>query len=226
MAGRGLNPAKIFLIGDEVGACQRRCEGIICDQKNGVIPRGLILENHDGDHGAIICGMNPGTSPDYERAVYVQHGARYAISRQAWGQYFKDSPYFARMRRFARELLGEAGPILWTDVAKCEKADPSRRISFETHPQTFRVCADLYLKREVEECPKSWTIIANGRDAFVALAYLLPTRKLIGVPHCTGAYPQFSKLFDEHGKMRTDTLTRMNRYFKNEPAGALWLPGE
>lgn len=171
----------------------------------------------------IVCGMNPSKAKKPEIAAYRQEGASYPVVLAFWNQHLSSIPYFSRTRRFVR-ALGYSGPILWTDVAKCERSNPSTPISFATHPQTFRVCASSYLTNEIKVCPETWPLIENGKDAFTALSYLFPSRRVIGIAHSTGAYSRFSRMWPRPrcvGELRNDIKLAIKEL---QPHGALWLP--
>ena len=155
--------------------------------------------SEDGcDDGVTVCGLNPGSPQKKEmedyRDKFIQGTLTYAVIQGYWEKHLRHHPYLEGARRLVR-CLGFRGPILWTNVAKCEREDLERRISFDTNPQTFRFCADRFLRHEIKACPEDWPIIANGKDAFVAVSYMFPERLIIGIPHPTGAHPNFSRMF-------------------------------
>lgn len=207
----------------EFVVCHRHCAGIVNDPHKGILPRGLHYEVGDGgDLGIISCGMNPGRSKPAERSFYLKNNN----TAEAVNAYYTTRnftfPYFNKVRGFLT-AFGHRGPILWTNIAKCE-APTQNRISFDSHPQTFRTCSNLFLKREINIAPESWLILACGKDAFAALAYLLPKRRILGIPHPTGATPNFSRLFGDRGQLKPEFVTGIPEYWMNEPQGALWLP--
>ncbi len=187
------------------------------------MPRGLYFEDGFGESGIIVCGLNPGTSRDEERNFYRENDVSYRSLYRYWHEHHPSIQYFLRVRNFVRGL-GYTGPILWTNIAKCEKAESSKRIGFATNLQTFRSCASSYLTSEIEGCPDSWPLVANGKEAFTALSYLFPTRRVIGIAHPTGAYPQFSKMLNG-GQVRSEVRDTIQTYFEEAPIGALWLCG-
>jgi hypothetical protein len=66
--------------------------------------------------------------------------------------------------------------------------------------QTFRNCTRNFLNAELRVLPKEWPVIAVGKEAYKALSYIYPERIIIGVPHPTGSYGHFYKLFN-NGKL-------------------------
>ena len=213
----------IASIGARLVGCTCTCAGVARNQEEGIVPRGLYMEAGEGNEGVIVCGMNPSKAEKPETAAYRQEGASYPVVLAFWNLRLRSIAYFSRARRFVR-ALGHSGSILWTDVAKCERSNPSMPISFATHPQTFRVCASSYLTNEIKVCPETWPLIANGKDAFTALSYLFPSRRVIGITHCTGAYPQFSRMWAQphcEGELRDDIKRAIEEL---QPHGALWLP--
>jgi hypothetical protein len=211
----------IAQIGERIVNCNHICAGVTHDQPKGLPPRGLYLEEGFGPSGVIVCGMNPGNAPPHEIEFFKSKGTSYSSLYECWKSRFMNIPYFSRMRKLVR-ALGYDGPILWTNVAKCEKRDDSERMSFDLYPHTFRFCASTYMAEEIKNVPDSWLLMANGKDAFVALSYLFPNRKLIGVPHSTGAYPQFSKLWLNE-KLHPEAVEGIESYFSKEPKGAFWI---
>ena len=215
-------------LGAEVLACGLKCHGITRTPQGGRPPRGLYLEDGEGLDGVILCGLNPGNAPDPEmkdfRKAHRNNDLSYPYLRAYWESDLRQKRYFKLARAVIR-ALGFPGPILWTNVAKCE-ATRGSRIGFATHPETFRCCAGKHLVPEVEACPKSWPVIANGKDAFVAVSYLFPDRLVIGIPHSTGAPSPFSKLFSRPGVLRPQIRRKVLKYMETNPQGALWLGGE
>ena len=213
-------------IGEELTQCGHSCFGIRNNKAVGVVPRGLIHENRNGNgKGIVIVGLNPGIAKPAENQYRLDHGNNYQAVKDCWVDLgIKNLPYFNKPRQIASDL-GMVGDILWTNIAKCECLDPKVRISFSSAPQTFRFCAGLYLKKElgIGEIA-TWPIIACGKDAFTAMAYIFTDRKIIGIPHPTGAGIEFRKLLDG-GKLKDSLKTRCDAFFKAQPIGAFWLSG-
>lgn len=213
-------------IGEELTQCPHRCVGIRNEPEFGIVPRGLIYEDRNGNgSGVVVVGLNPGVAKPKENAYRLSHGNTYKIVRDCWDKlHINQSQYFEKPRRLIHDL-GLSGDILWTNVAKCECLDSKVRISFSSAPQTFRFCAGLYLKRELAIVPIStWPIIACGKDAFTAISYLFTDRKIIGIPHPTGAGIEFRKLL-EGSKLRTALKNQVLAFFASQPTGAFWLSG-
>ena len=213
-------------IGDELTQCPHRCVGIRNEPEVGVVPRGLIYEDRGGNgSGVVVVGLNPGVAKPKENAYRLTHGNTYQVVRKCWDELLiRQSQYFEKPRRLIQDL-GFSGDIVWTNVAKCECLDSKVRISFSSAPQTFRFCASLYLKRELAVVPIStWPIIACGKDAFTAISYLFTNRKIIGIPHPTGAGIEFRKLLDG-SKLRTSLKDHVHAFFNTQLNGAFWLSG-
>ena len=81
------------------------------------------------------------------------------------------------------------GPILWTELVKCQCSDKNGVIPI----QTMRTCINIYLKKEIELLP-NYTIFGVGNSAFEFCALSFPHHFIIGVPHPTGSYGNFSRL--------------------------------
>ncbi len=126
--------------------------------------------------------------------------------------------YFTKARRVVDEL-GLTGPIVWSNLAKCENARGQK----ELPPiQTMRHCYGRFLRRELETIPREWPALALGRDVFLALAYLVPERAVIGIPHPTGAR-SFHTLFKQDGTLRDDLRDRAADALSAPELGAVWL---
>lgn len=209
----------IGALGEELVECDWSCEGICNDPSRGVLPRCMFLENETSDErGCIVVGLNPGRAPEVERDYYLSNGRTYQSTVNFWNERSARIPYYARLRGFS-ELLGLAGPILWTELAKCESAADG-----PTMPaiQTLRRCAGRYLDREIEAMPPDWPVLAIGQDAFRALAFMSPQRIVVGIPHPTGSRGHFSGLVSslrDGGSGLAATRAILNRA---EPT-ATWL---
>lgn len=183
---------QIRLIGQGLVCCGASCEGIERDPGAGILPRGLILEHRDPEgRGVLVAGVNPGRSTVAERAFYLSQGGSYQAVEQYWQEKIRRSPYYTRLRRLV-SALGFSGPILWSDLAKCENA-----IAAPDLPpiQTLRQCSERFLRAEVAALPPEWPLVGVGAEGFKALAYSYPTRVVIGVPHPADARGWFSGLY-------------------------------
>lgn len=207
-------------LGAELVNCADGCVGIWQEQTAGVLPRCLILERADAQGtGCLAVGLNPGTSKQAERAFYVERGITYDSLKVYWQSAIAQIPYYSKARRVIDEL-GLHGPILWSDLAKCENTEGVKK---QTPPlNTLRHCARRFLRRELELAPPDWPILGIGWEAYRTLAYLVPERAVIGIPHPTGAYGPFSWLF-ENGSMRHDIRARAVAALRVGDPGAVWL---
>jgi hypothetical protein len=193
-------------IGEGLVACDRSCQGIVCSRATGQIPRCLFLDADDrqGARGAAVVGLNPGATTTTERAHYLTHRCSYQ-SVMNWffeaglsHRYGRNHRYYKRLRKLV-DALGLNGPILWTELVKCE-TDPN----FNGPPlQTFRTCTGEFLQRELGQLPDGWPLFGVGREAYKWLAYQFTKRTVIGVPHPTGSYGQFCGPF---GLFENDSL--------------------
>jgi hypothetical protein len=177
-------------LGGELLECADNCGGIQQDRNSGVLPRSLFLERSNAPgRGCLAVGLNPGTSRPAERSFFCTNGTTYEQIK-AYRLRINDIPYFRRTRQVI-DQLGLSGPILWSNLAKCEN-EVGRK---ELPPlQTFRHCTSKYLRRELKAVPSEWVILGIGWEAFRALAYLVPERAIIGIPHPTGGFRDFRKL--------------------------------
>jgi len=191
----------IDLIGRRMAACRLNCDGIALDPARGILPRSLRLE-HDrrtGARGSVALGINPGQGDDEEQDFYLQHGGTYDAMLEFWDTRRRFShPYMTKTRRLI-DSMGLDGPILWTELVKCQNPLGVKRVP---PLSTIRTCVHLYLMQEMTLVPTDWPVVALGRESFRLAAVMFPSRTVIGVPHPTGSYGHFPALFDRHGAMK------------------------
>jgi hypothetical protein len=217
----GLQDA-IDRIGAELVGCNDCCAGVWCDQSQGIVPRTLFLDRPDANgRGCFAIGLNPGRSKPNERAFFRQAEVTFARVNE-YRRSIDDIPYVKRARTVI-DLLGLRGPIIWSNLAKCENAEGQDDLP---PVQTMRHCSGRFLRRELEVAPRDWAVLAIGRDAFLALAYLVPKRAVIGIPHTTGAFQAFRAMFDENGQFRREIGDRASAALTSAEPGAVWLGGK
>jgi hypothetical protein len=198
-AARGLKEL-IQEVGRDLVACRRACGGVVCRLDTGQLPRCLFLEteHRSGARGAAIVGLNPGRSSHDERNYYLAHGCTYDATVSWFQKHGPSHPYYRHLRKLA-DALGLTGPILWTELAKCESAPGVKGPPL----QTFRNCTRAFLQRELEVVPDEWPLLGVGAEAYKALAYRFPNRTVLGVPHPTGSRGHFHALFkSKNGHLR------------------------
>ena len=205
---------------DELGAglvaCRDNCAGILQRQAEGILPRSLFLERRDArGRGCLAIGLNPGTSKPAERNFYLINGTTYDRVKEYRVQ-ISTWAYFARTRNLIDEL-GLKGPILWSNLAKCENESDR-----EPPLQTLRHCTRRFLARELHECPRDWIVLGIGWEAYRALAYREPERTVIGIPHPTGGYRDFRKLLNA-GSLRKEAKQRALAALNSQEPSAIWL---
>jgi len=114
--------AGIHEIGNRLVRCTYHCAGIENDPEDGVLPRCLVLETDERPYGqgCAVVGINPGVSPPRERTWYSTHGTTYDDVVGYWTHNvgYKHR-YYVQLRNLANHL-GLPGPLLWTELAKCE----------------------------------------------------------------------------------------------------------
>ncbi|MDH6165546.1 hypothetical protein M2282_000674 [Variovorax boronicumulans] len=177
---------RIGQIAEELSRCNRACSGVRSSE--GCPPRGLILQHEDvldTARGVIVVGQNPGFAARWEQKLYGQHGAGYVQQRMAWQSGVKNVPYFTMLKRLL-DILNVRGPVLWTDVAKCEGRSPPE--------ETRMICSQKFMSREFAAAPQEWPVIAAGRDAYAASGYMAALRTVIGFYHPTGRNGQQFRL--------------------------------
>jgi hypothetical protein len=191
-------------------ACMDTC-GICHDLSRGILHRSLYLQRPDAKgRGCLAVGLNPGRSRKAERLFYLGTQATYGRAKEYCELPVDKDHYFKRTRSII-DQLGLHRPIIWSYFAKCENATDRK----EPPPiQTMRHCAGRFLHRELKVTPRNWVVLGVGRVAFSALAYLVPERGVIGIPHPTGGYRDFRKMLEG---------ARLRQEQKDRVAAALFL---
>ncbi|MBA1337173.1 MAG: hypothetical protein HPY66_3609 [Firmicutes bacterium] len=210
---------KLYQLGEIMVDCMLNCEGINCDPQNGIIPRCMVLEQRgrkEDERGAAIIGINPGISNKDERSFYRSKGQGYERVLSYWDMRISKLKYYNSLRNLINQL-GFTGLILWSELVKCENFVPGRLPPI----QTFRTCTRKFLNKELEVVPLDWPLIAVGKETYKVLAYLYPTHVVIGVPHPTGSYGHFTKLFDKNGEL-INKIT-FKELWNGEYGKAIWL---
>lgn len=208
-------------LGAELVACTDGCAGICQKQSEGILPRSLFLERPDATgRGCLAVGLNPGTSKAQEREFYLRHGTTYDQVKE-YRTLIAKKPYFARTRGVI-DQLELMGSIIWSNLAKCENETGRKGLP---PLQTLRHCTRRFLVRELRESPVNWAVLGIGWEAYRALAYLVPERAVIGIPHPTGGYRDFRKMLDK-GQLRKEIKDRALRCLRSPEPGAVWLGSE
>ena len=187
---------KIYKIGVEMVKNHPRYPDVVCNPKNGIVPRCLIYEDENrkpSQRGSVIVGINPGQSDELEREFYKKTGASYSATLKYWNDRIKNLRYYTHGRVLV-DNMGLLGPILWTELVKCESLVGIKELSV----QTIRDSINRYLFNELKIIPKNWPLIAVGGEAFKILSYRFPNRIVIGIPHITSSRGQFHKLFSKN----------------------------
>jgi hypothetical protein len=215
---------RIREIGDRLVRCPLQCEGIIRDPSRGILPRSLLLESADRREyqGSVALGINPGRCPEREQTYYLAHGNTFeAEVAFLTTSVIQKHPYHAGIRKFA-DAAGLAGPILWTELVKCENPP---RVKGIPPLGTLRTCVNRFLLEELRLVPTSWPIIAIGRKPFELVAIMFPARVVLGIPHPTGSYGHFPRLFRTKTQLapRVEAVTKGLLTSRNPEAA--WLSG-
>jgi hypothetical protein len=205
-------------VGAELVMCGDGCAGIWQDQSEGLLPRSLFLERPEATgRGCLAVGLNPGTSSARERRFYLDSEITYDRVK-AYRISIANIPYLVRTRGII-DQLELSGPIIWSNLAKCEN-ESGRKGLPPLH--TLRHCARRFLSREIAATPSDWAVLGIGWEAYRALAYLVPERAVIGIPHPTGGYRDFRKML-EKGRLRQEIKDRAARGLSPPEPGAVWL---
>jgi hypothetical protein len=212
--------ASIVNIGRDLVVCSRHCEGIILDPAKGILPRFLVLESQGRENsGAVVIGINPGRSSATERKFYIDRKLTYESTVEYWEHKgIKTRRYYTWLRSFV-DQLGFDGPILWTELAKCEQTPEALGL---LPLQTFRTCMTSFLRRELAAIPDTWPLVCAGSEPYKAIAYCFPERTVIGVPHPTGAFGRFHMLFDQD-RLLPGVKAKVTSEQAGELKKAIWL---
>ena len=222
MTGRTMLAQRIDEIGRNMAACRRHCDGIHLDPDRGILPRALRLEEEgrSGNRGSVALGVNPGRGDAAEQSYYLQHGSTYDAMVAFWEEHRRFSHrYMIRTRGFI-DAIGLDGPILWTELVKCQNPSGTKG----TPPlSTLRACVHQYLMHEIAAVPLDWPIISLGREPHRISALMFPTRTIIGVPHPTGSFGHFLRLFNRIGSLKAKPRRRLDKALASELPAAIWL---
>lgn len=208
-------------IGRDMVRCNICCPGIALNSSEGILPRCLYLETEGrlGSRGSVIVGINPGRSKPQEREFYQSNGQTYEQEVRYWERYIFNHPYYKQLRHFVNEL-DFGGAILWTELVKCENASAESGLP---PLQTFRTCASTYLLKELQEVPNNWVLLAISKDSYNALAYMFPSRPVIGVPHPTGSRGQFHRLFGAGKRLLPEVKAQVESISNGVCGETVWL---
>lgn len=196
--------SKIDKLGNELVHCSKRCKDIRNKPKDGILPRGMNFQNGNSKKSAvIIVGINPGNCDDKEKKYYIHNGVSYGNSKRYFRQWSPKWEYFTRARIIAKEL-GVDGPILWTNLCKCEGKPTC---------ETFKTCTTEFLEKELALFPPQTPIIALGNKPYYQLIGMKKFSTVIGVPHPTGlGASKFLALFDyDYFKLKKKYKSRIRR---------------
>ncbi|GMA64212.1 hypothetical protein NZD89_02505 [Alicyclobacillus fastidiosus] len=184
---------EIERIANEMIYCNHQCSGedIVCNLSTGQIPRCLYFEHENRNSnspGIVVIGMNPGWSDVDEQDDYKKWLSQKALSYKNLLNRF-ESEGFGEVGKFyppIRTILKHLqldGPILWTEVAKCESQKRDEKTKVPLKRRTTSICSRLYLSREIQVIPEDWLFLAVGLDAYETVLPLSPRNPLIGCYH-------------------------------------------
>ena len=209
---------KIKIIGRRLVNCKLFCEGVNKNISKGILPRCLFYEkNSHNKNGCAIVGLNPGVSKLKEIKYYLKNECTYESTVEYWKHFNFNHFYYKRLRNFVRSI-DILGPILWTELVKCESTIKNVKLPL----QTFRICVEKHLRYELESFPINWPIVAVGKEAFIAISYLYPRHIVIGVPHPTSSRGHFACLF-HNNNLKSEQYNNIKNVLENNISFALWL---
>lgn len=170
----------LHAIGREMVACDAGCAAASCSPQTP--PRCLYLQESERPSvGIVVVGLNPGRANDEERAYYLSQALSYELTQRYLHDHIASINFYKRLEPLVRSL-GFSGPILWTELAKCELNPLYKYVPLSMQ----RTCAGRFLQRELE-LVDDWPVMAVGRNAFMATSMMCLHRAVIGVPHPTGS---------------------------------------
>ncbi len=196
-------------------------EDIRCDVKRGWIPHGLVHEDENrtkSAKGVIIVGLNPGQADAEERRFCRTHLNQYDEIIAYWKERFLFKHRYYKSLRSMVDSLGLRGPILWTEIVKCQ-GKKNGYLSI----QTIRDDIHKHLYKEIEIAPKNWPIIAVGSRAYEILCYQYLDRKIMGVPHSTGSFGQFSRFYSSTAGINPQIKKDLLRNIKSPEPTAMMV---
>ena len=200
----------IDIIGKKLVNCEYHCAGVTNNPAEGILPRCLIFEDRPGVKGSIVVGLNPGKAKKPEKKFYLKNKNTYNAVKKYWDVKVKHIKYYSQLREIL-STLGFNGPILWTDLAKCQCSDEYRYVPI----QSMRICINKYLRKEIGLFPK-YTIFGVGNTSFEFCALSFPKHFVIGIPHPTGSYGNFSRLMKNINENKQKYIERIeNRKDRN-----------
>lgn len=211
----------IQAIGQAMVGCNLACKGINLEPASGILPRCLFFERSEilFDVGCTVTGINPGKSSKSERSCFVSNGCSYQATFDYWIDHVaKHHLYYNRLRYLVSAVFGGNPSILWTELVKCESADGTG----EPPLQTFRTCVNQFLRKEIDAVPTTWPIFSVGKRSFELLAILYNERTVIGLPHPTGSFGHFSKLF-EKGLLKSEVSENIRSILNSDKPIAEWV---
>ena len=169
--------------------------------ERGIMPRCLYYEkSSESQNGIIIVGLNPGRARQAEMDHFIEDRS-YQSAVRCWSKNLYGFKKFFKPLRDLVHASGITGPILWTELIHCQSSPQIRMPSI----QTIRYSVNTYLKDEVALMPDA-PIIAVGGKVFEPLSYLFFNRKIIGVPHPSGASPISHKAYRKDGSISQEII--------------------
>ncbi len=206
--------------GGNLVRCGLNCEGITRDPNKGILPRCLYYESskHPKSLGVVIVGINPGRAKKQEMDFYLSKRLSYDWEVQYWKENLQNHKYYKSLRHFVKQL-NIKGDIIWTELVKCQSSKQNLPFNLRNFSETFRTCTHKYLKEELKLIQTDWPIIAVGGETYTALAFLFTDRQVIGLPHPTGSYGHFDRLF-----VGNNLKSKYKLSLKSNKRKAIWLP--
>ena len=215
----------VRMIAEQMACCKQECEGVNWDKNLGYIPRVPLadIKGCGNGPGMVIVGMHPARTSYNERKLnFRKVFSENNFQEKRGAQLLAQVRYFGQIRELIRPLverLGFDGPILWTEMVKCET-----KAGQDMPMQTRRICSALYFLEEMKAIPKEWPLVAVGQKVFDALCYLFPERPIVGIPHPRASSRYFNSLKKEAqtGNIRIPVESWEN----DEYPIAVWLKAE
>jgi len=229
-----MDSRKINELREKMLGCKERCNGVLNDIGNGIIPRGMIYEAScsSGDSPLIVVvGPNPGNSSKKEKEKVKEINK---INNLLKGLGFDGKPeeffgkvnssqskndsgeeYYPKIRKFIQcvmeTLICDNGDmeIYWTELIKCEG---------KINCYIINKCYENYLKEEInllkKLCQKRY-FISIGKSSYEFLDSIPEMKEefLIGIPHPSGRNKWYS--YNDLCNKKEDLIVEVQNLLKN-----------
>jgi len=215
-----MDSRKIKELREKMLGCKERCNGVLNDIGNGIIPRGMIYEAScsSGDSPLIVVvGPNPGNSSEKEKEKVKEINKINNLLKglgfdgkpeEFFGSEFSHSGsrYYPGIRLFINileNIVGKNCRIYWTEIIKCESDENKNLVC-----STILKCYEEFLKKELEliKDEEYRIFVAVGRVAYDLLDSInfMKGELLLGVPHPSARTSFYKNIKNGESKIMED----------------------